>query len=194
VITHPADELVEDIEPVDPEGKYGPAKRRPVAEGIVRRAPLLRCQADPLGSGRRRRAGHAPRARRLARLRSLRHRLRLVRLRGLFGHECSSAVAGRRVRPELGLDGDRLRDPNVTLGPPGLGSRAPQIDYREPYLASAQVRPCVHYPVGTTASANARASDQQIALQKLNCQDFDDVGVVRRVVVTGLAGGATAEV
>jgi hypothetical protein len=46
----------------------------------------------------------------------------------------------------------------------GLGSRAPQIDYREPYLASAQVRPCVHYPVGTAASANARASDQQIAL------------------------------
>jgi hypothetical protein len=46
----------------------------------------------------------------------------------------------------------------------GLGSRAPQIDYREPYLASAQVRPCVHYPVGTTADANARASDQQIAL------------------------------
>jgi len=32
------------------------------------------------------------------------------------------------------------------------------------------------------------------ALQKLNCQDFDDVGVARRVVVTGLAGGATAEV
>ena len=31
-------------------------------------------------------------------------------------------------------------------------------------------------------------------LQKLNCQDFDDVGVARRVVVTGLAGGATAEV
>jgi hypothetical protein len=29
-------------------------------------------------------------------------------------------------------------------------------------------------------------------LQKLNCQDFDDVGVARRVVVTGLAGGATA--
>ena len=49
-------------------------------------------------------------------------------------------------------------------GPPGLGSRAPQIDYREPYLASAQVRPCVHYLVGTTASTNARASDQQIAL------------------------------
>ena len=71
MIRHPADELVEDIEPVDPEGKYGPAKRRPVAEGIVRRAPLLRCQADPLGSGHRRRAGHAPRARRLARLRSL---------------------------------------------------------------------------------------------------------------------------
>ncbi len=46
----------------------------------------------------------------------------------------------------------------------GLGSRAPQIDYREPYLASAQVRPCVHYPVGTAASANARASDQKIAL------------------------------
>ena len=37
-------------------------------------------------------------------------------------------------------------------------------DYREPYLASAQVRPCVHYPVGTAASANTRASDQQIAL------------------------------
>ena len=31
-------------------------------------------------------------------------------------------------------------------------------------------------------------------LQKLNCQDFDDVGVARRVVVTGLAGGAIAEV
>ena len=46
----------------------------------------------------------------------------------------------------------------------GLGSRTPQIDYREPYLASAQVRPCVHYPVGTAASASARASDQQIAL------------------------------
>ena len=45
----------------------------------------------------------------------------------------------------------------------GLGSRAPQIDYREPYLASAQVRPCVHYPVGAAATS-ARASDQQIAL------------------------------
>ncbi len=31
-------------------------------------------------------------------------------------------------------------------------------------------------------------------LQRLNCQDFDDVGVARRVTVTGLAGGATAEV
>ena len=31
-------------------------------------------------------------------------------------------------------------------------------------------------------------------IQKLNCQDFADVGVARRVVVTGLAGGATAEV
>jgi len=31
------------------------------------------------------------------------------------------------------------------------------------------------------------------ALQGLNCQDFDDVGVARRVVVTGRAAGATAE-
>jgi hypothetical protein len=31
-------------------------------------------------------------------------------------------------------------------------------------------------------------------IQKLNFQDFDGVGVARRVVVTGLAGGATAEV
>ena len=31
-------------------------------------------------------------------------------------------------------------------------------------------------------------------IQKLNCQDFDDVRVARRVVVTGLAGGAIAEV
>ena len=30
------------------------------------------------------------------------------------------------------------------------------------------------------------------ALQGLNCQDFDVLGVARRVVVTGLAGGATA--
>ena len=29
-------------------------------------------------------------------------------------------------------------------------------------------------------------------LQKLNCQDFDDVRVARRVAVTGRAGGATA--
>jgi hypothetical protein len=29
-------------------------------------------------------------------------------------------------------------------------------------------------------------------LQGLNCQDFDALGVARRVVVTGLAGGATA--
>jgi hypothetical protein len=29
-------------------------------------------------------------------------------------------------------------------------------------------------------------------IQKLNCQDFDDVRVTRRVVVTGRAGGATA--
>ncbi len=51
--------------------------------------------------------------------------------------------------------------PSARRGP---GSRAPQIDNREPYLASAQVRPCVHYHVGTAASPNARASDQQIAL------------------------------
>ena len=31
------------------------------------------------------------------------------------------------------------------------------------------------------------------AIQGLNCQDFDDLAVARRVVVTGRAGGATAE-
>jgi len=33
----------------------------------------------------------------------------------------------------------------------------------------------------------------RVVLQGLNCQDFDDVGVARRVVVTGRAAGATAE-
>ena len=51
VISHAAHELVEDVEPVDPEGEYGPAQRRPVAEDVVRLAPPLRCQADALGSG-----------------------------------------------------------------------------------------------------------------------------------------------
>ena len=32
-----------------------------------------------------------------------------------------------------------------------------------------------------------------VQLQRLNCQDFDVLGVARRVVVTGRAGGATAE-
>ena len=53
----------------------------------------------------------------------------------------------------------------------GLGSRTPQIDYREPYLASAQVRPCVHYPVGTTADVNARASDQARILGRYAADD-----------------------
>src|SRR5207245_522832 len=56
VVAHPADELVEDVEPVDSEGEYGPAQRRPVAEDIVGLAPALRRQADPLSSGRRWRA------------------------------------------------------------------------------------------------------------------------------------------
>src|SRR6266516_4115308 len=46
VISHPADELVEDVEPVDPEREDGPAQRRPVAEDVVGLAPLPRCQAD----------------------------------------------------------------------------------------------------------------------------------------------------
>ena len=56
------------------------------------------------------------------------------------------------------------------------------------------------YPLGSTLRSDAEAMaaftevirQQAGQLQKLNCQDFYDVGVARRVVVTGLAGGATA--
>ena len=42
------------------------------------------------------------------------------------------------------------------------------------------------------AAPNTRSQDFERQLQGLNCQDFDVLGVARRVVVTGRAGGASA--
>jgi hypothetical protein len=87
VITHPAHELVEDVESVDPEGEYGPAQGRPVAEDVVRLTAALRCQADALGSGHLGRARYRRRAYRLTRLGGRWRRLRLRHLRRFIAHQ-----------------------------------------------------------------------------------------------------------
>ena len=57
----------------------------------------------------------------------------------------------------------------------------------------ALVRLCAERGIGVDRRQVTLLDLSPDALQGLNCQDFDDVGVARRVAVTGRAAGATAE-
>src|SRR6185437_2331103 len=106
VIPHPADELVEDVKPIDPESKYGPAQCRPVVENVVRFATALRCQAYAIGSGHRWCLTHRRRARRLSWLRGgLWPRLWFPRLLRFIAHQWCPLLA--RERDQQGSLSDR---------------------------------------------------------------------------------------
>jgi hypothetical protein len=91
-------------------------------------------------------------------------------------------------------DGHVVRDPRIwPVIRAGIATLIADLEAAKPASLDGMRRRFCEMPRLDDAVAIPRLLEARFELlQKLNCQDFDDVRVARRVAVTGRAGGATA--